>query len=278
MNEPRLRRQVISADGTALAVQEWGSASGPAILLVHAWSQSHAGWLYIADNPELAQHRVVTFDLRGHGESARPDTLDAYTDNQRWAEDVHAVIDTLELRDITLVGWSLGGVVALDYVAAFGTGRVQRLVLSAAGNTIGTARAGTHFGAATAHAPAALGEPLVPRLDALLRLQQALVYRDLPIEEFGLIYAQALVASPLARAGFFSRTVDHEATLRGLTLPILLAHGTADEIITQQAARDVLAYAQHAHLSLYDGAGHAPHFENPSRWTRELLAFIAEPT
>lgn len=271
---PRRRLSASSADGTALAVQEWGNPDGPALLFVHAWSQSHLGWAPQFEGELAREFRLVTFDHRGHGESGRPEAMQAYTEDARWADDVDAVVRASGIDRAVLVAWSLGGVVALDYLARHGTQRVAGLHLVAAGNTIGTPRAQTHFGAAVAaHAADALGEALRPRLAALLGLQQALVHRELSVADFGELYAQALVAAPVARAGWLSRRVDHEATVRSLDLPIHVAHGREDAILLPKATEDLLGFSPRASASWYDGAGHAPHWEDPLRFDRELAGF-----
>jgi non-heme chloroperoxidase len=271
---PTRRFEAVSADGTRLAVQEWGRSDGPTLLFLHAWSQSHLGWAPQLQGALASEFRLITFDQRGHGESDRPNAIEAYTDNTRWADDVKAVVDAAGIDRAVLVPWSLGGVVALDYVARHGEDKVVGIAFVAAGNTIGTERAATHFGAAVgAHAQNALSPELRTRLEGLLRLQQALVYRELSIEDFGELVTQAIAASPTARAGWLSRNVDHEATLRALCAPILLVHGDEDAILTRRASEDVQRFSPQAKATWYAGAGHAPHFEDPERFDCELAVF-----
>ncbi|HTM09292.1 MAG TPA: alpha/beta hydrolase [Verrucomicrobiae bacterium] len=96
-------------DGAKLYFEDRGK--GDVILLVHGWMCSSKFWR--ANVPELAKEfRVVTIDLRGHGYSSK--TLCGHTVRQ-YARDVRALIERLNLKDITLAGWSLGGVVVLSY-------------------------------------------------------------------------------------------------------------------------------------------------------------------
>ncbi|MCU0626085.1 MAG: alpha/beta hydrolase [Gemmatimonadaceae bacterium] len=272
---PTARLVATSSDGTRLAVQTWGRDDAPAILLVHAWANSHLGWAPQLVGRLAREFRLVTFDWRGHGQSDHPLEPAAYAESRQWGDDVAAVIAAAGLVRPTLVGWSVGGIVVLDYLRAHGAGNVAAVHFVAAGNTLGTERAAGHFGAAAAeHAASAFAPDLRAQLLGVLRLQQALVHRDLPIEDFGELVMQAVASSPVARAAVLSRIVDHEETLRGLTVPILLAHGTADGIITRIASDQAREYAPHAALSLYDGAGHAPHLEDPDRFDDELAAFV----
>ena len=99
---------------------------GQPIVLVHGWICSAKFWQKNA--PELAKEfRVVTLDLRGHGSSSK--TLSGHTIAQ-YGRDVRAVVERLDLRNFTMVGWSLGGPVVLSYYEQFGKdGRVKALGL-----------------------------------------------------------------------------------------------------------------------------------------------------
>jgi len=101
-------------DGAKIYYEDHGE--GQPILLVHGWTCSSKFWQ--KNVPELAnQFRVVTLDLRGHGNSSK--TLDGHTIGQ-YARDVREIIEHLGLEDVVLVGWSLGGPVVLSYCQQYG--------------------------------------------------------------------------------------------------------------------------------------------------------------
>ena len=143
---------VTTADGLRLNAVECGNPKGPAIVFVHGISQSWMSWLAQLADPALrAKYRLVAFDLRGHGNSqgshvalddagaplaSLPDG--AYNDGVAastaalWAGDLHAVISGLELTAPTVVGWSYGGCVLLDYMGArAGLGEIGQAILLA---------------------------------------------------------------------------------------------------------------------------------------------------
>jgi pimeloyl-ACP methyl ester carboxylesterase len=96
-------------DGAKIYVEQQGS--GQPIVLVHGWSCSSRFWQ--KNIPALAEtFRVVALDLRGHGNSSK--ILAGHTIGQ-YARDVREVIEALDLQDVTLVGWSMGGPVVLSY-------------------------------------------------------------------------------------------------------------------------------------------------------------------
>lgn len=96
-------------DGAKIYYEDQGR--GRPIFLVHGWTCSSRFWQ--RNVPALArEYRVVTVDLRGHGNSAK--TLTGHSIPQ-YAQDVRAVIEELDLREVTLAGWSMGGPVVLSY-------------------------------------------------------------------------------------------------------------------------------------------------------------------
>ena len=117
-----LSHQVTGGGGVQLHVEETGNRSGRPVLFIHGLSQSGLAW-HRQLHSELARDlRLVTLDLRGHGESERP--ADAYGDTDLWAQDVAAVIDALDLERPILSGWSYGGVVICDYLSRYGEHRI----------------------------------------------------------------------------------------------------------------------------------------------------------
>lgn len=110
-------------DGVRLRVTDRGRGDRP-IVLVHGWKMSHR----VFDHAILRlsrEDRVVAFDLRGMGESDKPD---GRYDFDELAGDLGFVIEELGLDDVTLVGWSMGCTVSLAYLRGAGR-RVGRLVL-----------------------------------------------------------------------------------------------------------------------------------------------------
>ena len=100
---------IIAPDGAKIYYEEQGK--GNTILLVHGWQCSGKFWQ--KNVPELAKNfRVITMDLRGHGNSSR--IMSGHTISQ-YAEDIRTLIEALQLKGVTLAGWSLGGPVVLTY-------------------------------------------------------------------------------------------------------------------------------------------------------------------
>ena len=111
-------------DGTTIYYKDWGE--GPVVTFSHGWPLSSDAWdgqlLFLAQNG----FRVVAHDRRGHGRSSQ-----AWSGNDMngYADDLAAVIEALDLKDVTLVGHSTGGGEVTRYIGRHGTKRVAAAVL-----------------------------------------------------------------------------------------------------------------------------------------------------
>src|SRR5690242_5835602 len=116
------RRQhwVKTPDGLDISVREWGDPNGWPILFIHGLAQSHLCFLPQFASALANRHRLVAYDLRGHGESSKPTDPSFYNEGRRWADELAAVIEVANLRKPVLVGWSLGGRVVRQYLMHYG--------------------------------------------------------------------------------------------------------------------------------------------------------------
>src|SRR5258706_8387652 len=111
-------------DGTTIYYKDWGK--GPVVTFSHGWPLNSDAWdgqmLFLAENG----FRVVAHDRRGHGRSRQ---ARSGNDMNGYADDLAAVIDELDLKDVTLVGHSTGGGEVTRYIGRHGTKRVAAAVL-----------------------------------------------------------------------------------------------------------------------------------------------------
>src|SRR5882757_4713289 len=114
-------------DGTTIYYKDWGK--GPVVTLSHGWPLSADAWdgqmLFLVQNG----FRVVAHDRRGHGRSSQ---AAGGNDMDGYADDLAALLEALDLRDITMVGHSTGGGEVTRYIGRHGTKRVSNVVLIAA--------------------------------------------------------------------------------------------------------------------------------------------------
>lgn len=257
----------------ALNVVEVGS--GHPVVFVHGLSQSALCWRPQFESDLTDECRLVAMDCRGHGDSEKP--RDAYDDTELWAADVRAVIDALALEDVVLVGWSYGGLVVLDYVAAYGTDRLAGLGLVGAISSIGTEAATDRLGAAYLDLlPGFVSTDAEESVETMRAFVDLCVHGDLPPADRYYMLGYNVVVPPYVREGLRDRTVTHDAELEALDVPVLVTHGAEDAVVDPAAAQRHVDIVDDAELSLYPETGHAPFWEKPERFNRELRAFVDE--
>lgn len=117
---------ITTADGVQLYYKDWGPKDGPVVTFSHGWPLDSDSWesqmMFLADHG----YRVIAHDRRGHGRSSQPWEGN---DMDHYADDLATVINTLNLKDVTLVGFSTGGGEVARYIGRHGTGRVKKAVL-----------------------------------------------------------------------------------------------------------------------------------------------------
>jgi len=225
--------------------------------------------------------RVITYDRRGFGESSRPtfgydyDTL---------AEDLHSVLTELDLRDVTLVGFSMGGGEVARYLGTYGSERVSKAVfmaaippflLKTADNPTGVD--GSVFDgikqAIVADRPAFLSKFLADfyNVDVLRGTQ-------ISDEVVRLSWNIAAGASPKGTLDCVSAWLtDFRADLQKIDIPTLVIHGDADRILPLAATGTATqAMVTGSRLVVVKGGPHGLNWTHAEEINRELLTFVTE--
>ena len=218
---------------------------------------------------------LAAFDLRGHGASEKPFDAAAYHDGALWAEDVRAVMTGLELQRPVLVAWSYGGIVALDYLKAFGTEDIAGLVLVAALTNNAVKGAAEHLGEGVEHLKAMLNPEFDVQFAGTRAFVGELTPTPLPQEALHRQLALMMMTPPQVRFNLASRRVEHEGTLQGLDLPVLCIHGEVDRVVRVGSSQHTVAAAPNATLKLYEGVGHLPFLEATERFNQDLSEFAS---
>ena len=223
---------VKGAAGVNLHVREYGKPTGVPILLIHGWSQSHLCWSRQYESGLEADARVVALDLRGHGMSDTPAEVDQYTDGDKWADDIAAVIDELELDRLILVGWSYGGYIVSDYVRRKGQSKIAGVNFVSAAVVLGPKAFGPLIGPGfLENAPGACQDDLSTNIAAIRRFLRACIVKPVLQDDFEDILAFNMVVKPNVRAALVQRELDFGALLEGITVPVLITQGRADTVV-----------------------------------------------
>jgi pimeloyl-ACP methyl ester carboxylesterase len=268
---------VMTRDSTSLFYNDWGT--GRPVVCVHGGQLGAAMWEY--QQVELVDQGVhcIAYDRRGCGRSDQP--WQGY-DIDTLADDLAALVDHLDLHDVTLVGHSNGCGDIARYLSRHGVSRIARAVLIApttpfllktADNPNGVdqnvvdetiaqlSRDRPHFFAASAPAFLGVGLPNVSVSPELVQWGVGL----------------ALQASPratIAMTRTFAET-DFRPDLGAFTMPTLVIHGAADLFAPLElCGRRTAELIPGARLVVYD-TGHGLFLTEKERLNRDLLAFIA---
>ncbi len=267
---------VLGAGDVPLNVVTAGDASKPAILLIHGIGQSHLSFENQLRSPLTDEFFVVSFDLRGHGNSGKPWGESDYRDSANWAGDVAKIIQALKLDRPVLVGWSYGTLVVADYVRHYGTAGIRGIELVGA------------YGGFTPPPPPA--PPAIVEMMARTRALQMssspadnaaaarggarmLTARDMGEDWYNRATAISMMLPMYARKQMFDRKLANADLIPGIGVPVLLNVGVKDLSTPEAAARDLAAKLKSARVSVYADAGHSPFSEDPDRFNRELAEF-----
>jgi pimeloyl-ACP methyl ester carboxylesterase len=263
---------VRAADGTRLAVYEWGNAAGPGVLLVHGFAQSHLCFepQFASD---LARHyRLVAYDQRGHGASEQPRDAAAYQGGRVWGDDLAAVLAAKRLERPVLVGWSMGGRVIRQYLMNHGDSAIAGLNFVASQVIEDPSCRGPDAPKLPVE-----GQTLAAEIDAAIAFLDGCYGRKPSETEFrrALAYNMKVPASVRrAIAGWSTDAAPTIAALRKVRVPTLVTHGRNDTVVLPAAVAMTLSAIPHAQASWFDGCGHSPFCEDAARFNDELMTFV----
>jgi pimeloyl-ACP methyl ester carboxylesterase len=270
----RVGPYIETRDGTQLFHRDWGS--GAPLVFLSGWALTSESWAYQMAPLSESGLRCVAYDRRGHGRSSDPgrgfdfDTL---------ADDLAAVLDTLELQDVTLVTHSMAGGEAVRYLSRYGSKRVARVALL--GATL-------PFLTKTADNPDGI-DPAV-----FENLRRNVLMRDFPkalrdnLRPFvvpetsqalldwvaGLMLQCSMKA--LVDCNKALSTTDFRPELAKLQVPTLIVHGDKDVSAPLAiTGRKTAALLPHATVKIYEGAPHGLLYTHTERLNKDLQEFVA---
>jgi non-heme chloroperoxidase len=270
---------ITTRDGTQIYYKDWGK--GPVVTFSHGWPLSSDAWdgqmLFLAQNG----FRVVAHDRRGHGRSSQPSSGN---DMDTYADDLAAVIDALDLNDVTLVGHSTGGGEVARYIGRHGTRRVAKAVLIAAVPPVMLRSAAN---------PEGLPIDVFDGLRAGLVKDRSQFYKDLALmfyganrpgakvsqgtlDQFWLWSMQAGLKAAYECIKAFSET-DFSEDLQKFDVPTLVMHGEDDQIVpVKDSGRKSAKLIKGAAEIYYPGLPHGLTATHADLVNRDLLAFCRQ--
>lgn len=268
---------VTGGGNLSIHVREWGNPTGRPLLFIHGWAQSYLCWHKQYENELADDFRIVAIDNRGHGMSSSPLEAENYTNGHLWADDIDAVIQTLNLDRPILVGWSYGGLVIGDYLRYNGTDQISGINFVGATPALNESALGTLIGPGFyENFDAATNSDLAVSLPATLKFLHDCFEVQPTVAEFDMMVAFNALVSPVVKANLAARDLDNKDVLQKIDIPVLVTHGRQDKVVLPTAGDYFLTHCPTAKASWYDGIGHAPFYEDASRFNRELKAFAED--
>jgi non-heme chloroperoxidase len=261
---------VRTPDHLSISAQVWGNPSGPEIIFIHGFSQSHLSWIKQVTGDLAKDFKMVTYDLRGHGNSDKPFEPERYKDSKAWADELQAVMDATGLKRPVVAGWSYGGRIMADYLKVHGTAKLAGLNYVDAGQKADPAFVGPNL----KNLPLMASEDLAVNIAATRAFLRDCFSKQPTPEEFETMLSFNMMVPPKVRLGLSGRPLDIDDILRNLKLPVLVTHGSEDKNSNLIAAEYTAKMIPGAKLSVYQGIGHAPFFEDAPRFNAELAAFV----
>jgi non-heme chloroperoxidase len=267
---------VTTKDGTQIYYKDWGR--GPVVTFSHGWPLNSDAWdgqmIFLAQNG----FRTVAHDRRGHGRSTQ---ASSGNDMDTYADDLAAVIEALDLKQITMVGHSTGGGEVTRYIGRHGTDRVSRAVLISAVPPIMVKGPGN---------PQGVPIDVFDGLRASLLKDRSQFYREFAIPFFGANRPGAKVSqgtldefwawsmqsglkSAYECVKAFSET-DLTEDLKKMDVPTLIMHAGDDQIVPVNHAERSAKLVKGSMVKIYQGAPHGLTATHQDQVNADLLAFL----
>ncbi len=274
------RLQVGTENNAPIELHYDDYGTGHPVVLIHGWPLSGRSWENQVPALVNAGYRVITYDRRGFGHSSQPWT--GY-DYDTFAADLNTLLEHLDLRQATLVGFSMGGGEVARYIGTYGTERIAKAVLAAAVPPFLYKSSDNPDGAldddAIAGFLAGVSNDRIAFLDDFTT-GFFTAGSDLKVSQAQRSYTQdiAAFASPKGTADCitaFGRT-DFRNDLAKITVPTLVIHGDSDTIVPFAASgkrsHDAIAGSE---LVVIKGGPHGINASHPQQFNDALLTFLA---
>ena len=256
-----------------LYVEDLNPAAKKAVLFLHGWPLNHQAFEYQMNHLPKTGLRCIAIDMRGFGRSDKP--WDGYS-YDRLADDLYQVIGLLQLKDITLAGHSMGGAVAVRYMARYDGQGVARLALFGAAAPSFVNRPDFSYGFLKEEVTNLLKQCYDDRPGLLRTFGEMFFFRNIsaPMNDF--FFNLGLQAAGWSSAAGLKSLRDEElfSDLAQIHVPTLILHGIHDRICPFPFALAQKERISEARLVPFETSGHGLFYEEWGKLNSELEHFI----
>ena len=263
---------------TKLHVDDTGGTGRP-VVLIHGWPLSGESWSEQVPVLAAAGYRVVTYDRRGFGRSDKPKTGYTY---DTLAEDLHTLLTELDLQDVTLVGFSMGGGEVARYLSVYGPERVHSVVFASSVTPYLAQTPGNPDG------PLPLSN--ATKMTASLTADQDAFYEQFTTDFFSVDGTLVVTEEQRREALALARQADKNAALQCMaafantdfrddlakvSVPTLVTHGDGDFVVFfEGSGARTHAAIPGSELVVLHGAPHGCNVSHAGQFNDALLAFL----
>lgn len=255
--------------------------AGRPVVLIHGWPLNGASWEKQLSVLLDSRYRVITYDRRGFGLSGKP--VFGY-DYDTLAEDLHKLVTTLDLRDITLAGFSMGGGEVARYLGEYGSERVTSAVFISAITPFLLRTPGNPEGVDNSVFEE-IQQAIVADRPAFLKKFLTDFYsvgipgsKQASDEVLRLSWNIAAAASPLATHDCVSAwTTDFRKDLQSIDIPTLVIHGDHDLIVPfASSGKRMPEFVKGSKLVVVEGGPHGIVWSHEQKVNKELVTFLGQ--
>lgn len=257
--------------GVTLFVEDLGK--GTPVVCIHGWPINQKMYEYQMNHLIVNGYRYIGIDLRGFGKSDHP--LEGYT-YDRMADDIRVVINKLKLKNITLVGFSMGGAICIRYMSKHKGYKVSKCILAGAAAPSYTKRQNYPYGAT--------------KEETTLLIQNILNDRPKTIEEFGMKFFYSPISDSFRRwfnglgleasshgtaySAMSLRDEDVRKDLEKVLAPTAIFHGVQDQICPFDFAVQMNKGIKDSKLIRFEKSGHGLFYDELDKFNNEMIKFI----
>jgi pimeloyl-ACP methyl ester carboxylesterase len=250
------------------------AGEGRPIVLIPGWPLSDEMYEYQYNDLMNKKFRVIGITLRGFGRSDKP--YGAYNYDVH-AKDIKSVLDKLDIEDAVLGGFSMGGAIAIHYLAKYESAHVSKLVLAGAAAPIWTQREDFPYNLTRSAVDDLIALNFSDRPKLLAEFAKIFSSNETSLNE-GIskwLHGIGLVATAHATGQclYALRDTDLRDDLKKIKIPTLILHGKKDKICSYDLAEQMKAGIKKSTLIPFENSGHSLFLEETKKFNSELIKF-----
>lgn len=246
---------------------------GQPILLIHGWPFNHCQFEYQILNFASMGYRCIAIDMRGAGKSDSPWLEYSYS---IFADDIKKVIDYLNIDNIILAGFSIGGAMVLHYLAKYNQYKVQKALLLAAAAPLFTQREDFNYGFKKKEIDRLIEQSLKDRPSMLEGFTDILFNKKHSTGILNWIKALGLEMSANATIEWLKvlRDSDLRSDMSKISIETAIFHGIKDKICPFELAKILNQNIKSSKLVVFKESGHGLWYDEVEKFNREFIDFI----